>query len=71
MNDPRQKQHYHKFLQLTCNREFRVRPTISHDSHPYTKAWFQSYGEKVIESKTGWGTGNGKDDGMTSLLSKY
>ena len=54
-------------LPITVNFEY-VPP---HDPHPYTKAWFQSYGEKVIESKTGWGTGNGKDDGMTSLLSKY
>ena len=39
--------------------------------HPYAKAWFQSYGEKVMASNTGWGTGDGKDDGMTSFLSKY
>ena len=54
-------------LPVTVNFEY----VPQHDPHPYTKAWFQSYGEKVIESKTGWGTGNGKDDGMTSLLSKY
>ena len=31
--------------------QFRTTP------HPYAKAWFQSYGEKVMASNTGWGTG--------------
>ena len=70
-------------LPVTVN--FENVPQFRTTPHPYAKAWFQSYGEKVMASNTGWGTGDGgrgtgdggrgtgdgKDDGMTSFLSKY
>ena len=42
-------------LPVTVN--FENVPQFRTTPHPYAKAWFQSYGEKVMASNTGWGTG--------------
>ena len=58
-------------LPVTVN--FENVPQFRTTPHPYAKAWFQSYGEKLwrLTRVGGRGTGDGKDDGMTSFLSKY